>query len=122
MHYGKSIPCWPKNAEAAEEHDCQFADFFRRLARNTGKLDSIIAGLEKMTGGGAAAQKITYDCGRRKIWDRPARPSRDNWGIPEADRVAMLETQRMLFSPAKDVPGFAEFLWPTPFRSCCRPG
>jgi phospholipid/cholesterol/gamma-HCH transport system substrate-binding protein len=23
----------------------------------------------------------------------------------------MLETQRMLFSPAKDVPGFADFLW-----------
>src|SRR5947209_5689296 len=31
------------------------------LARNTGKLDGIMAGLEKMTGGGAPAQKFTYD-------------------------------------------------------------
>ncbi len=31
------------------------------LARNTGKIDGILAGLEKMTGGGAPAQKITYD-------------------------------------------------------------
>jgi phospholipid/cholesterol/gamma-HCH transport system substrate-binding protein len=31
--------------------------------------------------------------------------------IPEPTAVAMLETQRMLFSPAKDVAGFADFLW-----------
>ena len=32
-------------------------------------------------------------------------------GIPEPTAVAMLETQRMLFSPVKDYPGFADFLW-----------
>ena len=31
--------------------------------------------------------------------------------IPEPTAVAMLETQRMLFSPVKDYPDFAEFLW-----------
>jgi phospholipid/cholesterol/gamma-HCH transport system substrate-binding protein len=31
--------------------------------------------------------------------------------IPEPTAVAMLETQRILFSPAKDYPGFDEVLW-----------
>jgi phospholipid/cholesterol/gamma-HCH transport system substrate-binding protein len=31
--------------------------------------------------------------------------------IPEPTAVAMLETQRMLFAPARDVGGFADFLW-----------
>src|SRR6202043_4027352 len=31
--------------------------------------------------------------------------------IPEPTAVAMLETQRMLFSPASELPGFSEFLW-----------
>ena len=31
--------------------------------------------------------------------------------IPEPSAVAMLETQRMLFSPVKDYPDFAEFVW-----------
>lgn len=31
--------------------------------------------------------------------------------IPELTAVAMLETQRMLFSPVKDYPDFADFLW-----------
>ena len=31
--------------------------------------------------------------------------------IPDPTAVAMLETQRMLFSPVKDYPGFSDFLW-----------
>jgi ABC-type uncharacterized transport system auxiliary subunit len=31
--------------------------------------------------------------------------------IPEPTAVAMLQTQRMLFAPSGDNPGFAEFLW-----------
>jgi phospholipid/cholesterol/gamma-HCH transport system substrate-binding protein len=33
------------------------------------------------------------------------------WAIPEPTAVAMLETQRFLFSPAQDHPGFAEAMW-----------
>ena len=33
------------------------------------------------------------------------------WAIPEPTAVAMLETQRFLFSPAQDYPGFAEAMW-----------
>ncbi|HBK06793.1 MAG TPA: hypothetical protein DDZ81_13130, partial [Acetobacteraceae bacterium] len=31
--------------------------------------------------------------------------------LPEPTAVAMLQTQRMLFSPVKDYPDFSEFMW-----------
>jgi phospholipid/cholesterol/gamma-HCH transport system substrate-binding protein len=81
------------------------------LARNTGKLDGIVAGLEKLTGGGAPAQKITYDLLAARGFEAPSKTIKRQFGLPEPTAVAMLETQRMLFSPTSDVPGFAEFLW-----------
>ena len=49
------------NAEPLKNTIANLQVFSEGLARNTGKLDSIVAGLEKMTGGGTPAQKITYD-------------------------------------------------------------
>jgi phospholipid/cholesterol/gamma-HCH transport system substrate-binding protein len=85
--------------------------FSEGLARNTGKLDGIVAGLEKMTGGGAPAQKITYDLSAPQDLGPASKTIKGQLAIPEPTAVAMLETQRMLFSPARDIPGFAEFLW-----------
>ncbi|MBR0712997.1 ABC-type transport auxiliary lipoprotein family protein [Bradyrhizobium liaoningense] len=81
------------------------------LARNTGKLDSIVAGLEKMTGGGTQAQKITFDLRAPDKLGPAGKTLSEPLAIPEPTAVAMLQTQRMLFSPVKDYPGFAEFLW-----------
>src|ERR1700732_638643 len=50
-----------ENAEPLKSTIANLQVFSEGLARNTGKLDSIVAGLEKMTGGGTPAQKITYD-------------------------------------------------------------
>ncbi len=82
-----------ENAEPLKNTIANLQVFSDGLARNTGKLDSIIAGLEKMTGGGAAAQKITYDL-RSECCSRRQRTFR----------------------------GSRIFSGPTPFRSCCRPG
>ncbi|WP_439369472.1 ABC-type transport auxiliary lipoprotein family protein [Bradyrhizobium sp. PMVTL-01] len=81
------------------------------LARNTGKIDGILAGLEKMTGGGAPAQKITYDLRAPQNLGPPGKTFSASLAIPEPTAVAMLQTQRMLFSPVGDNPGFAEFIW-----------
>ncbi|MBR0733288.1 membrane integrity-associated transporter subunit PqiC [Bradyrhizobium japonicum] len=81
------------------------------LARNTGKLDGILAGLEKMTGGGTPAQKITYDLRAPQDIGPVGQALSASLAIPEPTAVAMLQTQRMLFSPVRDTPGFAEFLW-----------
>jgi phospholipid/cholesterol/gamma-HCH transport system substrate-binding protein len=81
------------------------------LARNTGKIDGILAGLEKMTGGGAPAPKITYDLHSPKNLGPVGKTLSASLAIPEPTAVAMLQTQRMLFTPVGDVTGFADFLW-----------
>ncbi|MET4518718.1 ABC-type transport auxiliary lipoprotein family protein [Bradyrhizobium sp. I1.7.5] len=81
------------------------------LARNTGKIDGILAGLEKMTGGGTPAQKITYDLRTPQNLGLAGKTLSASLAIPEPTAVAMLQTQRMLFAPSGDNAGFAEFLW-----------
>ena len=50
-----------ENSEPLKDTIANLKIFSDGLARNTGKIDSIIAGVEKMTGGGTPAQKFTYD-------------------------------------------------------------
>jgi hypothetical protein len=64
-----------------------------------------------MTGGASTAPKITYDLRAAQGFAAPSKTIKGQLAIPEPTAVAMLETQRFLFSPAKDVPGFADALW-----------
>ena len=100
------------NAEPLKNTIANLQVFSEGLARNTGKLDGIVAGLEKMTGGGpSTAPKMTYDLSAAQGFAAPSKAIRGQLAIPEPTAVAMLETQRFLFSPAKDYPGFADALW-----------
>src|SRR5512139_1519173 len=47
-----------ENSGPLKDTIANFRTFSEGLARNTGKLDSIVAGLEKLTGGGTPVQKI----------------------------------------------------------------
>jgi phospholipid/cholesterol/gamma-HCH transport system substrate-binding protein len=100
-----------ENSEPLKDTIANFKVFSEGLARNTGKLDSIVAGIEKMTGGGTTPQKVTYDLRAPRNFPAPVKAIRGQLALPEPSAVAMLETQRMLFSPVKDYPDFAEFLW-----------
>jgi phospholipid/cholesterol/gamma-HCH transport system substrate-binding protein len=100
-----------ENSEPLKDTIANFKIFSEGLARNTGKLDSIVAGLEKMTGGGTTPQKVTYDLRAPRNFPAPVKAIKGQLALPEPSAVAMLETQRMLFSPVKDYPDFAEFLW-----------
>ena len=100
-----------ENAEPLKKTIANLQTFTDGLARNTGKLDSIIVGLEKLTGGGTPAQKVTYDLRAPQNFGPAGKTLTGQLAIPEPTAVAMLETQRMLFSPAKDYPGFADVLW-----------
>ena len=100
-----------ENSEPLKKTIANLQTFTDGLARNTGKLDSIIAGLEKLTGGGTPAQKITYDLRAPQNFGPAGKTLKGQLAIPEPTAVAMLETQRILFSPAKDYPGFADVLW-----------
>ena len=85
--------------------------FSEGLARNTGKLDGIVAGLERMTGVTSPPPKITYDLRAPQNPGPAAKVINVQWAIPEPTAVAMLDTQRFLFSPAQEYPGFAEAMW-----------
>jgi phospholipid/cholesterol/gamma-HCH transport system substrate-binding protein len=100
-----------ENSEPLKNTIANLQVFSEGLARNTGKLDGIVSGLEKMTGGGTPVQKITYDLRAPQNLGPANKTIKGQLAIPEPTAVAMLETQRMLFSPAKDYPDFAEFLW-----------
>jgi len=77
-----------ENAEPLKNTIANLQVFSDGLARNTGKLDSIVAGLEKMTGGGAAAQKITYDLRAPQNLEPASKTIKGQLGIPEPTAVA----------------------------------
>jgi phospholipid/cholesterol/gamma-HCH transport system substrate-binding protein len=100
-----------ENSEPLKKTFANLETFTDGLARNTGKIDSILAGLEKTMGGGTPAQKITYDLRAAQNLGPAATTIKGQLAIPEPTAVAMLETQRFLFSPARDYPGFADAIW-----------
>jgi len=100
-----------ENSGALKDTIANFKVFSEGLARNTGKLDGIVAGLERMTGVTAPPPKITYDLRAVPNAGPAGKTINVQWAIPEPTAVAMLETQRFLFSPPQEYPGFAEAMW-----------
>jgi phospholipid/cholesterol/gamma-HCH transport system substrate-binding protein len=100
-----------ENSGALKDTIANFKVFSEGLARNTGKLDGIVAGLERMTGVTAPPPKITYDLRAVPSAGPAGKTINVQWAIPEPTAVVMLETQRFLFSPPQEVSGFAEAMW-----------
>jgi phospholipid/cholesterol/gamma-HCH transport system substrate-binding protein len=101
-----------ENAEPLKDTIANLKIFSAGLAKNTGGLDGIVAGLERMTGGGAApAQKVSYDLIAPHDFAAPKKPIKGLITIPEPTAVVMLQTQRMLFSPSGGPPAFADMQW-----------
>ncbi|MBC7579526.1 ABC-type transport auxiliary lipoprotein family protein [Tardiphaga sp.] len=100
------------NSESLKSTIANLQVFSDGLARNTGKLDGIVAGLEKMTGGGpAAAPKTTYDLRAAQDVAAPGKALQMQISLPELTGIAMLQTQRFLFSSAASVPAFENAMW-----------
>jgi phospholipid/cholesterol/gamma-HCH transport system substrate-binding protein len=100
-----------ENSEPLKKTIAGLQVFSEGLARNTGKLDGIVSGLEKMTGGGAPVQRITYDLHAPTNLGSASKTITGQLAIPEPTAVAMLQTQQMLLSPIREIPGFADFVW-----------
>ncbi|WMT71148.1 MlaD family protein [Bradyrhizobium sp. Ash2021] len=99
------------NSGPLKDTIANFKVFSEGLSRNTAKLDGIVAGLERMTGATPPPPKITYDLRAVQNPGAPGKTINVQWAIPEPTAVAMLETQRFLFQPAQDYPGFSEAMW-----------
>ena len=68
------------------------------LARNTPKLDGIVAGLERMTGSATPARKVIYDLKAADQFGTPRLPLVPGLVIAEPTATARLQTQRFLFA------------------------
>ena len=100
-----------ENSGPLKDTIANFKVFSEGLSRNTAKLDGIVAGLERMTGATTPPPKITYDLRAVQNPGAPGKTINVQWTIPEPTAVAMLETQRFLFQPAQEYPGFSEAMW-----------
>lgn len=101
-----------EDAEPLKSTIANLKIFTAGLAKNTGGLDSIISGLEKMTGAGAAAApKLTCDLQAPGNFAGPRKAIKGQLAIPVPTAEIMLATQRMVFSPNRDDPDFQNFQW-----------
>jgi len=101
-----------ENAEPLKSTIANLKLFSEGLAKNTGGLDSIVAGLVKMTGGGEpAAQKTIYDLRIPPDFASPKKPLKEQLVMPTPTAILLLDTQRFLLTPNKEFPEFANAQW-----------
>lgn len=93
-----------QNAEPLNEAIINIEVFTRALARNADKIDGILAGIARMTGGGAAEdQTPLYSLA--SATDLPPPPEHmPNWQllIPEPQTLMGFNTDKILLAPAPD--------------------
>jgi phospholipid/cholesterol/gamma-HCH transport system substrate-binding protein len=101
-----------ENAEPLKSTIANLKTFTEGLAKNTGALDSIVAGLVKMTGGGEAAiPKTIYDLKIPPDFASPKKPLNEQLVMPTPTAILQLDTQRFLLAPNKELPGFSNAQW-----------
>jgi phospholipid/cholesterol/gamma-HCH transport system substrate-binding protein len=85
---------------AAPLHDAitNLSTFTDGLARNTPRLDGIVAGLERMTGAATPPRKVSYDLKAAEGFETLHRPLEPGLVIAEPTATTRLQTQRFLFS------------------------
>ena len=76
--------------------------FAEALARNSSKLDGIVAGLERMTGATAPPRKIIYDLAAAGGFDTPHKSLQAGLSLPEPTATTRLQTQRFLFAGGEE--------------------
>jgi phospholipid/cholesterol/gamma-HCH transport system substrate-binding protein len=101
-----------ENAEPLKSTIANLKTFTDGLAKNTGGLDSIVAGLVKMTGGGEpAVPKTVYDLSIPSDFASPKKPLKEQLVLPTPTTILQLDTQRFLSTPNKELAGFAGAQW-----------
>jgi phospholipid/cholesterol/gamma-HCH transport system substrate-binding protein len=86
--------------------------FSAALARNSDKLDGIVAGLERLTGGGKKGPAITYDLGVPRKFPPLTKLAEAQLVVPEPGAPIALDTQKVVpRSPNADAESFANAQW-----------
>lgn len=102
-----------ENAEAFKSTIGNINTFAEALARNSDKVDGIIAGLERMTGGAAAAAPaVVYDLAAPADFPASDKTPEAQLTIAEPTATLLFDTQRILVRPqAPDEPSFETARW-----------
>ncbi|MGD0720971.1 MAG: ABC-type transport auxiliary lipoprotein family protein [Roseiarcus sp.] len=91
------------NAEPLHGMIANLSSFSSALARNSGRVDGILAGLEKMTGGGAPKPPpVSYNLSAAEFPASQQPPSKAlalQIALPEPTALVALETQKVLVAP-----------------------
>jgi phospholipid/cholesterol/gamma-HCH transport system substrate-binding protein len=101
------------NSDALKRTIGNLSTFTDALARNSGKVDGIITGLERMTGGAAAAAPpVVYDLTAPREFPPSGKTPEAQLTVAEPTAVLMLDTQKILVRPkAPDDATFETAKW-----------
>jgi phospholipid/cholesterol/gamma-HCH transport system substrate-binding protein len=100
------------NAEPLRTTIANLNTFSAALARNSDKLDNIVSGLERLTGGSAAnAPRVVYDLAAPKTFASMDKP-RSPLIVADPASLLMFETRKILVRPSgNEDPTFAGAEW-----------
>lgn len=101
------------NAEPLRNTMANLNTFTGALARNSDKLDGIVAGLERLTGGGATkGDQVVYDLTAPTTFPAINKETKQQLAIAEPTALILFDTRKILVrpSPSED-PTFAKAEW-----------
>jgi phospholipid/cholesterol/gamma-HCH transport system substrate-binding protein len=100
------------NAQPLKDAIANIDTFAGALAKNSDKVDTILAGLEKFVGGGNKPETVSYELtAPTEFPDIPALPA-GQLTVPPATTIVALDTQRIMLRSADGlVPAFEDFRW-----------
>ncbi len=101
------------NSAAVKSAIANINKFAEALARNSDRVDGILKGLEKMTGGAATPPPTPfYDLTAPRSFPAPSKPPQAQLAVAEPTALLMLDTQKILVRPqAPESPTFADAKW-----------
>ena len=102
-----------ENSEPLRETIANLKTFSAALARNSDRLDGIVAGVERMTGGGpAVAPPIVYDLIAPRAFPPTDKAPAGLLAVLEPTAILMFDTQKILVRPSgTEGPTFANARW-----------
>jgi phospholipid/cholesterol/gamma-HCH transport system substrate-binding protein len=102
-----------ENSEPLHSTIANLNTFSAALARNSDRLDGIVAGVERMVGSGAtSAPPIVYDLTAPRTFPALAKTLPEPLTVPEPTAILMFDTQKILVRPSgAEGPTFANARW-----------
>ena len=113
MRSGASTRCLADNSEPLRNTIANLNTFSAALSRNADRVDGILAGLERMTGGGPAnVPPIVYDLTAPRTFPTTDKAPCGVLAVVEPTAIIMFDTQKILVRPSgTEGPTFANARW-----------